>query len=80
MIIRLSVMLFLQYFIFGAWYVTVGKYMAEAGMTDLIYWAYTVGPIAAVVSPFFFGVCVAALLARARRVLFLRDGTLWMVF
>lgn len=53
---RLSVLMFLQFFIFGAWYVTVGNFMAEAGMGDLIYWAYTVGPIAAVVSPFFFGV------------------------
>lgn len=56
MAVRLGVMLFLQFFIIGAWYVTVGNYMAEAGMVDLIYWAYTVGPIAAVVSPFFFGV------------------------
>ena len=54
--VRLSVMLFLQFFVFGAWYVTVGNYMAEAGMANLIYWAYTVGPIAAIVSPFFFGV------------------------
>ena len=56
MSVRLSVMLFLQFFIFGAWYVTVGNYMAEVGMADLIFWAYTVGPIAAVVSPFFVGV------------------------
>ena len=42
---RLSVLMFLQFFIFGAWYVTVGNFMAEAGMGDLIYWAYTVGPI-----------------------------------
>lgn len=54
--VRLSVMMFLQFFIFGAWYVTVGNFMTEAGMAELIFWAYTVGPIAAVVSPFFFGV------------------------
>lgn len=53
--IRLSLMMFLQYFVWGAWYVTVGIYMAEIGMGKSIYWAYTVGPIAALVSPFFLG-------------------------
>ena len=53
--IRLSLMMFLQYFVWGAWYVTVGIYMAEIGMGDSIYWAYTVGPIVALISPFFLG-------------------------
>src|SRR5690606_37724027 len=52
---RLSLMMFLEFFVWGAWYVTVGNYMAENGMTDAIYWAYTVSPIAAIVSPFFLG-------------------------
>ncbi|MEZ6071544.1 MAG: MFS transporter [Pirellulales bacterium] len=53
---KLSVMMFLQFFIWGAWYVTVGNYMKAHGMFDEISWAYTVGPIAAIVSPFFLGV------------------------
>jgi len=52
---RLSIMMFLQFFIWGAWYVTVGNYMGEIGLGASIYWAYTVGPIAAIVSPFFLG-------------------------
>lgn len=52
---RLSTMMFLEFFIWGAWYVTVGNYMAAVGMTDEIYWAYTVNPIAAIVAPFFLG-------------------------
>ena len=48
-------MMFLQFFIFGAWYVTVGNYMAASGRPDMIHWAYTVGPIAALISPFFLG-------------------------
>ncbi len=52
---KLSTMMFLEFFVWGAWYVTVGNYMAEIGMTEAIYWAYTVGPIAAIVSPFFLG-------------------------
>jgi nucleoside transporter len=53
--IRLSLMMFLEFFVWGAWYVTVGNYMADIGMTGAIYWAYTVSPIAAIVSPFFLG-------------------------
>lgn len=52
---RLSVMMFLQFFVWGAWYVTVGIFMGENGMGDISHWAYTVGPLAAVISPFFLG-------------------------
>ncbi len=54
-VIGLSVMMFLQFFVWGAWYVTVGNFMAANGMTDQISWAYTVAPIAAIISPFFLG-------------------------
>lgn len=52
---RLSAMMFLQFFIWGAWYVTVGNYMTAIGMAESIGWVYTVGPIAAIISPFFLG-------------------------
>ena len=29
---RLSTMMFIQFFIWGAWYVTVGQYMAKIGL------------------------------------------------
>jgi nucleoside transporter len=48
-------MMFLEFFIWGSWYVTIGNYMASVGMTDVIDWAYTVHPIGAIVSPFFLG-------------------------
>ena len=48
-------MMFLQFFVWGAWYVTVGIYMGENGMGNISHWAYTVGPLAAVISPFFLG-------------------------
>ena len=57
--IRLSIMMFLQYAIWGAWYVTVGNYMGAIGMSHVIHWAYTVSPIAAIVSPFFLGMVAA---------------------
>lgn len=52
---RLSAMMFIQFFIWGAWYVTVGNYMTAHGMLGMVGWAYTVGPIAAIISPFFLG-------------------------
>lgn len=52
---RLSAMMFLQFFVWGAWYVSTGAFMDARGLGSLIPWAYTVGPIAAVVSPFFLG-------------------------
>lgn len=48
-------MMFLQFFIWGAWYTTIGVYMTNHGMERLTHWPYTVNPIAAIVAPFFLG-------------------------
>ncbi|QNN24242.1 nucleoside permease [Planctomycetales bacterium ZRK34] len=63
---RLSVMMFIQFFIWGAWYVSVGNYMNANGMYDQIAWAYTVGPIAAIISPFFLGMIADRFFATER--------------
>jgi len=52
---RLSAMMFLEFFIWGSWYVSMTGWMNANGLTGLISWAYTVGPIAAIISPFFLG-------------------------
>ncbi len=52
---RLSAMMFLQFFVWGAWYTTVAVYMSRQGMADLTHWPYTVNPIAAIAAPFFLG-------------------------
>jgi len=52
---RLSLMMFLQFFIWGAWYATGGNYMKSHGMTSVIYLAYTASSIGSIVSPFFLG-------------------------
>jgi len=52
---RLSAMMFLEFFIWGAWYTTVAVYMSSNGMENLTHWPFTVNPIAAIVAPFFVG-------------------------
>lgn len=52
---RLSVMMFLEFLIWGGWYVTVGNYMGAHGMSDQIATVYSLCPIAAIISPFFLG-------------------------
>ena len=52
---RLSVMMFLEFFIWGAWYTTVAVFMVSNGMEALTHWPFTVNPIAAIAAPFFVG-------------------------
>ena len=52
---RLSVMMFLQFFIWGAWYVTTGNFLSSIGWGDEIGNVYALGPIAAMISPLFLG-------------------------
>jgi nucleoside transporter len=52
---RLATMMFLQFFVWGAWYTTIAVYMSHHGMADLTHWPYTVNPVAAIVAPFFLG-------------------------
>ena len=55
--ISLSVMMLLEYFVWGAWYVTMGTYMSEhLGSTGVhIGAAYSALAIATMISPFFVG-------------------------
>src|ERR1700691_1840136 len=67
--VQLSVMMFLQFFIWGAWYVTAPNYLGTIGFkAEDFGWTYAVGPIAGMISPFFVGMIADRFFA-AQRVL-----------
>lgn len=53
---NLSTMMFALFFVWGAWFAGLGRFMFEAGMGDSIGSAYACTPIAAIITPFFIGV------------------------
>jgi len=52
---RLSVMMFLQFFAWGAWFATLGLAMTNGGLAGSIGGAYESAPIAAIFAPLFLG-------------------------
>ena len=53
--IRLAIMMFLEFFIWGAWYVSMTGFINKSEMAIVTGAAYTVGPLAAIIAPFFLG-------------------------
>ncbi len=52
---RLSALMFMQFFVWGAWTVTLGLVMQTVGIGALIGNAFSVGPIASIVGSFLLG-------------------------
>src|SRR6476660_5899582 len=53
---RLSLMMFLSFFVWGAWFVTLGTHLGNIGFSgSQIGYAYLMNNIAAIISPFFVG-------------------------
>jgi nucleoside transporter len=56
MMTRLSVMMFLQFFIWGAWFVTLSQCLSVNALGAAIAGGYGSAPLAALISPLFLGV------------------------
>ena len=56
---RLSALMFMQFFVWGAWTVTLGLVMQTVGIGNLIGNAFSVGPIASIVGSFLLGMAAA---------------------
>ena len=55
--LQLSIMMFLQYFVWGAWAVTIGTYMGTLNFTDPQKgYVFGISSLAAMIAPFFVGV------------------------
>lgn len=53
---QLSVMMFLEFFVWGAWFVTLGTYLNSLKFSgSLVGYTYLMNNIAAIISPFFVG-------------------------
>ncbi len=55
---RLALMMFLEFFIWGSWSVTLGLVMTQHNLSFLIGDAFSAGPIATILSPFVLGMLV----------------------
>lgn len=53
--LQLSLMMFLEFFVWGAWYSAIAVYMSAHGMKSLTHWPFAVNAIAAIIAPFFVG-------------------------
>ena len=73
--VRLSVMMFLQFFIWGAWYVTAPNYLGTIGFAGGDFaWTYSVGPIAGMITPLFVGMIADRFFAAQRVLALLHIG------
>ena len=71
-------MMFLQFFVWGAWFATLGQCLGENGLKDFIGGAYGSAPIAAIIAPLFLGLVADRFFSseRVMGLLFLLGGAI----
>ncbi len=81
LVTRLSVMMFLQFFVWGAWFVTLYQILGSNGLVDIIGDSYSSAPIAAMVAPLFLGLIADRFFSseRVMAVLLLIGGALMLM-
>ena len=62
-LVRLSIMMFLQFFAWGAWFATLAFAMGDNGLGDFIGGAFESAPIGAIIAPLFLGLIADRLFA-----------------
>lgn len=65
-LVRISIMMFLQFFAWGAWFATLALAMGANGLGDFIGGAYESAPIAAIIAPLFLGLIADRLFSSER--------------
>src|SRR5690606_28963384 len=64
---KLSIMMFLQYFTWGAWFVTLGTYLGKIGFSGpRIGLVYGTSALGAIIAPFFVGMIADRFFATQR--------------
>src|SRR5262245_18235820 len=54
--VRLSVMMFLQFFAWGAWFTTLGPCLEANGLGSIVGGAYVTASLTAMIAPLFLGI------------------------
>ena len=54
-VLRLSILMFLQFFLWGSWFATLGQALGSNGLSDFIGGGYGTAPLGAIFAPLFLG-------------------------
>ena len=79
--IRLSIMMFLQFFVWGAWFATLYQILGGHGMSSIIGDSYSTAPVAAIIAPLFLGLIADRFFSseRVMAVLLLLGGAMMLL-
>ena len=65
-VVKLCIMMFLQFFAWGAWFATLGLAMTNGNLSDFIGGGYAAAPLAGIIAPLFLGLLADRLFSSER--------------